>query len=47
MKLSEPDAGAYAWKPQIINYELKKSNNLIIWMDAEHFDFILKNKVHN
>ena len=34
MKLSEPDAGAYAWKPQIINYELKKSNNLIIWMDA-------------
>ncbi len=34
MKLSEPDAGAYAWKPQIISSELKESDNLVIWMDA-------------
>jgi hypothetical protein len=34
VNLSEQDAGAYAWKPQIISYESKTFKGVLIWMDA-------------
>ncbi len=38
-RLTEPDAGAYGWKPQIIETELSKTDGLIIWMDAGNVVF--------
>ena len=34
MKLSSPNAGAYAWKPMIIEKEMNFSEELLVWMDA-------------
>jgi hypothetical protein len=41
MNLSEKDAGAYAWKPQIIISEISKDNMLTLWLDAG--DLVNKN----
>ena len=39
-RLSEKDAGAYAWKPQIIFDESKLVRGILLWMDAG--DFVTK-----
>ena len=39
-RLSEKDAGAYAWKPQIIFDESKLADGMLLWMDAG--DFVTK-----
>lgn len=41
MNLSEKDAGAYAWKPQIIISEISKDDMLTLWLDAG--DLVNKN----
>lgn len=41
MNLSEKDAGAYAWKPQIITSEISKDSMLTLWLDAG--DLVNKN----
>ena len=39
IELSQPDAGAYGWKPQILKAELNKTEGIIIWMDAGNVVF--------
>ena len=38
-KLTEPDAGAYAWKPHIIFNEMNNFSGNLIWMDAGNVIF--------
>jgi len=43
VKLSSKDAGAYAWKPIIINEVYSETNDILIWCDSGNF---IKNDIN-